>query len=72
MNTCTKQQIHEPFETDPVGAQACWDNFISHLQNNYPIGSDKKKPLVYKNLMGSIERFERIFMEANAGKSSQP
>jgi hypothetical protein len=52
-------------ESDP---ELYWDHFIQYLGEKYPLGS-KKEPMEYLNLMGSIEKFKKIYMEANDGKS---
>jgi hypothetical protein len=52
-------------ESDP---ELYWDRFIQYLGEKYPLGS-KKEPMEYLNLMGSIEKFKKIYMEANDGKS---
>ena len=50
-----------------------WDNFIKRLNETQPLRGEKKTdaPLPHKNLLGSIESYEKIFIAANQPTNAQ-
>lgn len=49
-----------------------WADFIAHLNKVEPLGrlKDGDEPVYHKNFLGSIERYKKIYMEANNGHLS--
>ena len=55
-----------------MSSEEMWDRFIAHLNKVEPLGRLKQgdEPVSYKNFLGSIERYKKIYMEANNGHLS--
>ena len=49
-----------------------WKNFIAHLEQVQPLKGERDKKtgkyqlLPHQNFLGSIEKYKKIFMEANS------
>lgn len=49
------------------GAKAMWERFIQRLNEVDPLVFKRDEPPVpHKSFIGSIERYRKIFMEANS------
>lgn len=54
---CTKYVPEVPPET-------IWQRFMDHLEKVHPVKSPKDPTLEYVNLIGSVKKFRKIFVES--------
>jgi hypothetical protein len=50
-----------PKSTTAVSIEQQWHRFIEHLNKTMPLGKDEK----HLSFIGSIEKYKKIFLEAN-------
>jgi hypothetical protein len=54
---------------DACSPEEAWERFIEHLNEVEPLGKrDDDAPVPHKSFIGSIEKYRRIFMDAQQPK----